>query len=247
MPANIRGHTVHEFNQGTYEIIIASDERTLSSKTKIKASNNEYGVSRGIDFRCVSNVVNFDFPSDINSYIHRAGRTARGNNQGNVLSFISVEEQILMDAVEEHLNASYDAKNLQIIRKHQFKIEDIEPFRYRAHDAWHAVTKSAIREARLKEIKREICNSEKLKTFFENSPKELQVFKHDTPLNIIKPKDHLSEVPDYIVPAPLRSMIGIATRKRKTYQPKSNQKRKHDANNALTFAKKDYGKRRKKF
>lgn len=41
----------------------------------------ESGVSRGIDFQCVSNVINFDFPLDIPCYIHRAGRTARGNNK----------------------------------------------------------------------------------------------------------------------------------------------------------------------
>ncbi|KAG5672502.1 hypothetical protein PVAND_002626 [Polypedilum vanderplanki] len=225
LPANIRSHTVHEFNVGTYEIIIASDEKTISSKSKIQGgSNNEYGVSRGIDFRCVSNVINFDFPTDVKSYIHRSGRTARGNNKGNVLSFISVSEKNLMDAVEEHLNVSYGDKNIQIIKKHQFKIEDIEPFKYRAHDAWYAVTKSAIREARLKEIKREICNSEKLKSFFENSPRELQVFKHDAPLSIIKPIEHLSEVPDYIVPPQLKNVVGIVTKKHKNYQPK--QKRK---------------------
>jgi ATP-dependent RNA helicase DDX56/DBP9 len=244
LPANIRSHTVHEFNMGTYEIIIASDERTLSSKAKVQDGSSDYGVSRGIDFRCVSNVINFDFPTDVNSYIHRAGRTARGNNKGNVLSFISVSEKNLMDAVEEHLNASYGDSNLQIIRKHQFKIEDIEPFRYRAHDAWHAVTKSAIREARLKEIKREICNSEKLKSFFENSPRELQVFKHDAPLNIIKPIEHLSEVPEYIVPRQLKNVVGIVTKKHKNYQPRQIQKRKFHTNNPLAFDKTDK-KRRK--
>ena len=48
-------------------------------KTKRKV-DVESGTARGIDFKCVSNVVNFDFPLDTSSYIHRAGRTARGNN-----------------------------------------------------------------------------------------------------------------------------------------------------------------------
>lgn len=39
----------------------------------------------------------------------------------------------------------------------------MEAFRYRAKDAWRAVTKIAVREARLKEIKQEIFNCEKLK------------------------------------------------------------------------------------
>lgn len=39
----------------------------------------------------------------------------------------------------------------------------MEGFRYRAKDAWRAVTKIAVREARLKEIKHEMLNSKKLK------------------------------------------------------------------------------------
>lgn len=66
-------------------------------------SEAESSVSRGIDFQCVSCVVNFDFPSDINSYIHRAGRTARGKNNGSVLSFVSIEELERKHEVEEFL------------------------------------------------------------------------------------------------------------------------------------------------
>jgi len=42
-------------------------------------------------------------------------------------------------------------------------LEEVEGFRYRAKDAWRAVTKIAVREARLKEIKFEMLNSKKLK------------------------------------------------------------------------------------
>lgn len=54
----------------------------FQQKSKRK-KDKESGVSRGIDFQHVSNVINFDFPLDVNSYVHRAGRTARGNNQVN--------------------------------------------------------------------------------------------------------------------------------------------------------------------
>jgi len=42
---------------------------------RLKKKDKESGVSRGIDFQNVSNIVNFDFPPDVNSYIHRVGRS----------------------------------------------------------------------------------------------------------------------------------------------------------------------------
>lgn len=260
LPAKIRCHTVDQFNQGLYDIIVASDERSLlkPSENALKTStvltrekknqDGEAGVSRGIDFRCVSNVINFDFPLDINSYIHRAGRTARGNNSGNVLSFVSMDEHILMSLVEEHLLASYPTEEL-IMKKHQFKLDEVEPFKYRAMDGWRAITKNTVREARIKEIKSELYNSEKLKAFFENNPHDLQVLRHDKPLNIAKVPDYLSEVPEYIVPEPLKNMVGIVTKKRKNFQNVSKTKQKYQAqsNNPLQVAQIDYAKKRKKF
>ena len=257
LPAKIRCHTVHQFNQGLYDIIIASDEKSLlkpgestsTVKTRLKKNQDaESGVARGIDFRCVSNVINFDFPLDINSYIHRAGRTARGNNSGNVLSFISMAEQDLMKVVEEHLLASYPSEE-SIMKKHQFKLEEVEPFRYRAQDGWRAITKNAVKEARLREIKSEMYNSEKLKTFFDSNPHDLQVLRHDKPFNIVKVPDYLSEVPEYIVPAQLKNMIGIVTKKRKhqANMSKTQQKYQQKSNNPLAVAQIDFAKKRKKF
>jgi ATP-dependent RNA helicase DDX56/DBP9 len=223
---------VEEFNSGRYDIIVASDEKILSSKMSNKNDNGS-GVSRGIDFRCVSNVINFDFPRDINSYVHRAGRSARGNNQGNVLSFVALSEQNLMTLVEEHLMTSFPNEHTSIIKKHNFKLEEVEPFKYRAQDAWFAVTKSAVREARIKEIKKEIIKSEKLKTFFDNNTRDLQVFQHDSPITIIKTQEHLSEVPDYIVPAPLKNIVGIVTKTKRNNA--SGQRQKRVRENALEF------------
>ena len=39
-----------------------------------RKKDKEAGVARGIDFQNVSNVINFDFPPDVDSYIHRVGR-----------------------------------------------------------------------------------------------------------------------------------------------------------------------------
>lgn len=42
-------------------------------------------------------------------------------------------------------------------------MEEIEAFRYRSQDAWKAVTRIAVREARLAEIKSEMMQSKKLR------------------------------------------------------------------------------------
>lgn len=229
LPASIRCHSVIQFNEGTYDIIIASDEKTLedpgksSTKTEGKRKKDkESGVVRGIDFQFVCNVVNFDFPLDVTSYIHRAGRTARGTNQGTALSFISVHEKPAMDEVEKHLKIGLSGKE-NIFKMYQFKLEEVEGFKYRAKDAWRAVTRIAVREARLKEIKQEILNSEKLKGYFLENPKDLKSLRHDKALHTVKVQPHLADVPAYLIPQSLKRVVNISKsrehkrRKRNTY------------------------------
>ena len=52
-------------------------------------------------------MINFDFPLDTESYIHRVGRTARGDNAGTALSFVSVAEMKKLDAIEKALADSH--------------------------------------------------------------------------------------------------------------------------------------------
>ncbi|CAK9795782.1 Probable ATP-dependent RNA helicase DDX56 [Anthophora plagiata] len=219
LPAVSRCRAVTQFNSGTYEIIIASDEKSLEEPHIVKVKkgkrrkDKESGVARGIDFQFVSNVINFDFPPDVNSYIHRAGRTARGKNEGTALSFVSIRERPLLEEVEGELKHCYNRDSL--FKTYQFKLEEVEGFRYRARDAWKAVTRIAVREARLKEIKQEVLNCEKLKSYFDDNPRDLQSLRQDKALHTVKLQSHLKDVPDYIVPPTLKRLVGIHRRKRK--------------------------------
>ncbi|KAG8441016.1 hypothetical protein GDO86_006669 [Hymenochirus boettgeri] len=224
LPVQSRCHIISQFNQGFYDYIIASDEYALadpSAKGKRpegkkkkggrgeKGQDKEYGVSRGIDFQNVSTVLNFDFPQSVDSYIHRAGRTARANNPGVALTFVSHPELPLLTKVEEALGGG--GTEDCVLRPYRFRMEEVEGFRYRCRDAMRSVTKQAIKEARLKEIKEELLNSEKLKTYFEDNPRDFQLLRHDKPLHPAIVKPHLKNVPDYLVPPTLRSIADLRT------------------------------------
>lgn len=68
----------------------------------------------------------------------------------------------MLKDVEDYIKQGISEQN-DIFQSFNFKLEEVEGFRYRAKDAWRAVTKIAVREARLKEIKYEMLNSKKLK------------------------------------------------------------------------------------
>ncbi|XP_068742794.1 probable ATP-dependent RNA helicase DDX56 [Montipora capricornis] len=241
LPHNSRLHIVEEFNRDIYDYIIASDESvfeavastssTSVTKKKKRKKDKEYGVSRGVDFQGVENVINFDFPSTVDAYIHRVGRTARGDNDGTALSFVTASDHKLLKQAEEKLTEELKGEKKEIFKPYQFKMDEIEGFRYRAQDALQAVSKSAVKEARLKEIKAEILNSEKLKAYFQDNPRDLQVLRHDKDLHPSRIQPHLKNVPQYLVPVALRPSMAEASRKR-THTATSNSnshKRFHNA------------------
>ncbi|CAF1049043.1 unnamed protein product [Brachionus calyciflorus] len=78
--------------------------------------------------------------------------------------------------------------------------------RISARDVIRSITTIAIKEARIKEIKNELLNSEKLKSYFEENPREAQILRHDKELNVTKLDEHLRNVPDYIIPPSLRGI-----------------------------------------
>lgn len=59
-------------------------------------------AARGIDIPSVEYVVNYDLPDDTEYYVHRCGRTGRGNKRGQAISFCSEGEKELLVAIEEY-------------------------------------------------------------------------------------------------------------------------------------------------
>ena len=187
LPLASRLHIVDEFNKNIYNILIASDEteilgsrqenesRPKKKAKKDKESKTDSGVSRGIDFLNVSCVLNFDFPATYKSYFHRIGRTARAGKSGTAISFIIPKEKYRKHKPTTFAACENDEEVLKKVEKHQeegqklenynFDMKRLEPFRYRFGDALRSVTRIAIREARIKEIRLELSKSQKLSRY----------------------------------------------------------------------------------
>ena len=85
-----REFIMHEFKNGRINILVATDI-----------------VSRGIDIDDVRLVINYDVPHDSEDYVHRIGRTARANNDGVAVTFVSEKEQSKFKEIELFLEKDF--------------------------------------------------------------------------------------------------------------------------------------------
>ncbi|KAL8928779.1 MAG: hypothetical protein Q9208_001557 [Pyrenodesmia sp. 3 TL-2023] len=198
-------------------------DRSIRFKKKRGATQGgkDYGVSRGIDFKNVACVLNFDLPASSKSYTHRIGRTARAGRTGMAFSFVVPSSQYMKHKPTSTPAAQHDEAVLAKIVRHQkkkgkdvkpydFDMKQVEGFKYRVNDALRAVTQIAVREARTQELRQELLKSEKLKRHFEENPADLQHLKHDGELRTARLQPHLKHVPDYLMPSNGRQ--GLAAR-----------------------------------
>ncbi|KAI0242553.1 ATP-dependent DNA/RNA helicase [Massospora cicadina] len=220
LPLNSRYHVIQEFNRGVYDYIIATDECALQGERDSDAegleqdeqapeskpqkrkhgatADKEYGVSRGIDFKNVAAVINFDFPASAKAYTHRIGRTARGGKRGMSLSLVATDSPAEVHRFE--LVSARRKKDGYAIQPYQFDMRQVDGFRYRAEDALSRINKVRIRDARQKELRREVLNSEKLKSHFEDRPQDLDFLRHDRATLPKLGQEHLKSIPNYLMP-----------------------------------------------
>ncbi|KAF7503212.1 ATP-dependent DNA/RNA helicase [Endocarpon pusillum] len=186
-------------------------ERAIK-KRKLTSKHKDYGISRGIDFKDIACVLNFDLPSSSKSYTHRIGRTARAGKSGMALSFVIPAEQYGKHKPTSIASAKHDervldrilsrqAKRGKEVKPYQFDMKQVDAFRYRMNDALRAVSQNAVRQARTRELKQELLKSEKLKAHFEENPDDLRHLRHDGELRATRVQAHLKHVPEYLMPA----------------------------------------------
>lgn len=59
--------------------------------------------ARGLDIPAVGIVVNYDLPDLAENYVHRIGRTGRGNNRGHAYSFCAPNEKELLQEIQDYI------------------------------------------------------------------------------------------------------------------------------------------------
>merc|ERR1719411_2218748 len=84
-----REHALKMFRQGKVSLLVATDV-----------------ASRGLDIPNVMYVINYDLPNNIDSYVHRIGRTGRCGNNGNAISFVNETNKPVIKTLMQLLKES---------------------------------------------------------------------------------------------------------------------------------------------
>lgn len=81
-----RLRTVEAFHRGGIRFLIATDV-----------------AARGVDFENLTHVINYDFPTGKEIYVHRIGRTGRNGKSGRAISLVCDDDMKMFEMVEEYL------------------------------------------------------------------------------------------------------------------------------------------------
>jgi ATP-dependent RNA helicase DeaD len=78
-----RERVIAQLKDGKLDILVATDV-----------------AARGLDVERISHVLNYDIPTDTESYVHRIGRTGRAGRSGEAILFVTPRERNLLRAIE---------------------------------------------------------------------------------------------------------------------------------------------------
>lgn len=98
MNQNQRLNTLRKFKESTLDFLVATDV-----------------AARGIDVDDVSHVINYELPQDIESYVHRIGRTGRANKEGTAYSLVTPREYMFLKQIEKSTKSKIKRKDVPTI------------------------------------------------------------------------------------------------------------------------------------
>jgi len=79
-----REQTIEKLKKGKLDILIATDV-----------------AARGLDVQRISHVINYDITQDVESYVHRIGRTGRAGREGVAVLFVTPREKRMLGLIEK--------------------------------------------------------------------------------------------------------------------------------------------------
>jgi ATP-dependent RNA helicase RhlE len=100
----IKSQTLHGDKEQKDRLLALNDFKSGKLKVLIATDIS----ARGIHIDQVDYVINYDLPEQAENYVHRVGRTGRGINKGNAVSFCSTEEKPILAEIETFLDKPID-------------------------------------------------------------------------------------------------------------------------------------------
>lgn len=93
LPQQQRQRALDGFRNGKYKILVATDV-----------------AARGLDIDDISHVVNYDIPENPDDYVHRIGRTARAEREGDAITLVTPADHAALAAIEEALGYNIERR-----------------------------------------------------------------------------------------------------------------------------------------
>ncbi|QOR48571.1 DEAD/DEAH box helicase [Trueperella pecoris] len=90
-----REKLVDRLRHGTLDVLVATDV-----------------AARGLDVERIGLVVNFDVPREVDTYVHRIGRTGRAGREGTALTFVTPKERSRLRRIEQITGATMEQVDL---------------------------------------------------------------------------------------------------------------------------------------
>ena len=104
------------------------------------------GLARGMDLHVVENVINYDAPRAITTYIHRVGRTARAGRHGQCITILKQGQSKSFHKMSAQI-ANSQPKEYPVDREHMAGMAD--QFTQALHRLKHKLEDEAIRRMRI--------------------------------------------------------------------------------------------------
>ncbi|MEI2664462.1 DEAD/DEAH box helicase [Rossellomorea sp. LJF3] len=72
-------------------------------------------AARGLDVEGVTHVFNYDIPQDVESYIHRIGRTGRAGKDGLAITFVALKDKQDLEMIEKGVGRSLPRRVVEVV------------------------------------------------------------------------------------------------------------------------------------